>query len=186
MHMATKIKRWTLEELHSLPDDGNKYELVRGQLLVTPPPNVDHETILARLSRLLEPYVAAQGLGFLYHPRSVFRFEGSEVEPDLMVRQPPRGPHTTWQNAPVQILIVEVLSDSTRRRDRGDKRDLYMDAAIEEYWIVDPELRAITSVRADRPDVTATDVLTWAPRGSTEPLHADIRELFEYGSSIGV
>ncbi|MDB4875265.1 MAG: hypothetical protein JWM41_1711 [Gemmatimonadetes bacterium] len=46
MHMATRTKRWTLEELHSLPDDGNKYELVDGELFVTPAPTPRHETIL--------------------------------------------------------------------------------------------------------------------------------------------
>ena len=64
MHMANRVqKKWTLEELHSLPDDGNKYELIRGQLFVTPPPTDAHETICARLHRLLDPYVAANGLG---------------------------------------------------------------------------------------------------------------------------
>ena len=57
MHMATATKRWTLEELHSLPDDGNKYELVRGELFVTPPPTDGHETIAARLTEILAPYV---------------------------------------------------------------------------------------------------------------------------------
>ena len=68
MHMATQVKRWTLEELHSLPDDGNKYELIHGELFVTPPPNDDHETILARLTRILDRYVEANGLGQVYRP----------------------------------------------------------------------------------------------------------------------
>ena len=51
--VPTKTKVWTLEELHSLPDDGNKYELVHGELFVTPPPTVDHEEIAARLDRVL-------------------------------------------------------------------------------------------------------------------------------------
>ena len=84
MHMATNLKRWTLEELHRLPDDGNKYELVRGDLFVTPPPNDGHETILARLTAVLTPYVLAQQLGLIYHPRSVLRFEG------------PRRSRTSW------------------------------------------------------------------------------------------
>jgi Uma2 family endonuclease len=94
MHVATNTKRWTLEELHSLPDDGNKYELVRGELFVTPPPNDDHETILSRLSRILDRYVEANGLGLVYHPRSVVRVDGSEVEPDLMVRRRRLGSRT--------------------------------------------------------------------------------------------
>jgi Uma2 family endonuclease len=61
--MATVTKQWTLEEVHSLPDDGNKYELVRGELFVTPPPIDPHETIGARLARLLDPYVEKEKLG---------------------------------------------------------------------------------------------------------------------------
>jgi len=80
MRMATQTKQWTLEELHSLPDDGNKYELVRGELFVTPPPTEQHEDILARLTRMIDPFVAANGLGMVYHPRAVVRFEKSEVD----------------------------------------------------------------------------------------------------------
>ena len=80
MHMAAAIKHWTLEELHRLPDDGNKYELVRGELFVTPPPSDDHETIIAKLARRLEPFVEAQHLGFVYHPRAVVRAEEVEAQ----------------------------------------------------------------------------------------------------------
>jgi Uma2 family endonuclease len=81
MHMATRIKRWTLDEVHSLPDDGNKYELIHGELFVTPPPSADHETILSRLTRLLEPYVERQHLGLVYHPRAVVRVRGRKPSP---------------------------------------------------------------------------------------------------------
>jgi Uma2 family endonuclease len=178
MHMATATKKWTLEELHSLPDDGNKYELVRGELFVTPPPTLDHETILARLTRILAPYVADQRLGLIYHPRAVLRFEGSEVEPDLMVRQPPTKPKTPWDKAPLPILIVEVLSDSTRRRDRMQKRDFYTDTGVEEYWIVDGENATIVSVRAGREDVIARGQLTWSPSTTTAPLTIELAQVF--------
>ena len=178
MHMATATKRWTLEELHSLPDDGNKYELVRGELFVTPPPTTDHETILARLSRILEPYVAREKLGLIYHPRAVLRFEGSEVEPDLMVRQPPATRRTPWDQAPLPILIVEVLSDSTRRRDRMQKKSFYVDTGVEEYWIVDGESMTITSVRGGRADVVAREKLTWSPDKASSPLTIDLAVVF--------
>jgi len=83
MAMAAQTKQWTIEEAHSLPDDGNKYEVVRGELFVTPPPSDDHETITARLTRILDPFVAANSLGMVYHARAVMRFGDSEVEPDL-------------------------------------------------------------------------------------------------------
>ena len=88
--MPTETKRWTLEELHGLPeDDGNSYELAYGELWVTPAPTDRHETILARLARILDPYVEAQGLSLVYRARAVIRVgRDVEVEPDLMVRQP--------------------------------------------------------------------------------------------------
>jgi Uma2 family endonuclease len=176
MAMANAVKRWTLQELHSLPDDGNKYELVRGELFVTPPPTYDHETIAARLAQILTPYVAAHGLGLVYRPRAVLRFEGSEVEPDLMVRTV--APGADWDRAPVPILVVEVLSPSTRRRDREQKRELYLDAGVIEYWMVDPESRSVTVVRAGRPDRVETEALNWSPVDADAPLMIEVAGLF--------
>ncbi len=178
MEMATKLKRWTLDEVHRLPDDGNKYELVRGDLFVTPPPTDDHETIAARLATALTPYVKAQRLGLVYRPRAVLRFEKSEVEPDLMVRQPSPRKHTAWERAPRPILIVEVFSDSTRRRDLTDKRQLYADAHVAEYWMVDPEERVVTVVRAGHADQVVSELLTWTPVGADGPLEIRLAELF--------
>jgi Uma2 family endonuclease len=168
--MATATKRWTLEELHSLPDDGNKYELVRGELFVTPPPTDSHETIAARLTDILGPFVREQRLGHVYRPRAVFRAEGSEVEPDLMVRQVHPDPNGSWDDAPIPILIVEIISDSTRRRDRGPKRDFYMDSGIGEYWIVDSGTATITRIRPGEPDHVVRDRLIWAPSEASAPL----------------
>jgi len=178
MHMATKVRPWTLDEVHRLPDDGNKYELVRGELFVTPPPSDDHETVLARLSRILDRYVEAKGLGFVYHPRSVVRFKGSEVEPDLMVRRPSPGIKDAWERAPLPILIVEVFSPTTRRRDQGQKKDFYHDIGIEEYWMVDPERRTLTTVRPGHTDLIITDVLEWSPSGAVEPLALRLADIF--------
>ena len=178
MHMATKLKRWTLEELHSLPDDGNKYELIRGELFVTPPPTNDHETILARLTRLLDRFVEAHGLGHVYHPRAVFRFEGSEVEPDLMVRQAAPGLGNAWERAPLPILIVEVFSPTTRRRDQTYKKDFYVDARIPEYWLVDPDQRVVTVVQPGKERVTASDTLVWHPAQASAPLEVSLAEIF--------
>jgi Uma2 family endonuclease len=178
MHVATNTKRWTLEELHSLPDDGNKYELVRGELFVTPPPNDDHETILSRLSRILDRYVEANGLGLVYHPRSVVRVDGSEVEPDLMVRRPLPGIKDAWERAPRPILIVEVFSPTTRRRDQVQKKKLYLDLGIDEYWMVDPERRSVTIVRPAHADRVVTDLLTWNPTAANAPLELRLDSLF--------
>lgn len=178
MHMAA-IKHWTLDELHRLPDDGNKYELVRGELFVTPPPSDAHETIIARISRKLEPFVEAHGLGFVYHPRSVVRAEGSEVEPDLMVRAPTPAGGRDWDDAPIPILVVEVLSGSTRRRDLGSKRDFYLDIGVAEYWIIDSRAKTVRVVRDGEPDQVQPDELRWQPAGAGEALTIRVPELFE-------
>lgn len=74
---------------------------------MTPPPGGTHETILARLSRILDPYVESQGLGLVYHPKSVMRFEGSDVEPDLMVRQPWIVDDRSW--APLETRVADLF-----------------------------------------------------------------------------
>jgi Uma2 family endonuclease len=176
MPAATKV--WTLEELHSLPDDGNKYELIHGVLYVTPSPTDQHETIASRLTRLLDPYVAQQGLGFVYHPRAVLNVDGCEVEPDLMVRQPNTTAGAKWANAPRPSLIIEIASPSTRRRDRTDKRDFYLECDIPDYWIVDGEARTVAVVRPDRPDLVEHEAVRWEPSGSSEPFIARCIDIF--------
>jgi Uma2 family endonuclease len=183
--MATAIKRWTLEELHSLPDDGNKYELIDGELFVTPAPTDEHETIAARLTRILDPYVAKHGLGFVYRPRAVIRTgskrKKSEVEPDLMVRQPQSGRKAQWDDAPIPILVVEIESPYTRRRDHMQKRDHYMKIGVAEYWIIDPEERSILQIRACEPDLECRDRIIWSPSGAAEPLEIETTRIFVQG-----
>jgi Uma2 family endonuclease len=167
--LATELdpgrRPWTLEELQRLPDDGNKYELIDGELYVTPSPADRHEEILARLTRLLDPFVAEHGLGLVYHARAVIRHGGSEVEPDLFVRAPKAAGTRDWDDAPTPLLVVEVLSPYTRSRDFGAKREFYARAGIPEYWVVDPLERQITRIRSGSPDEVATDRLLWKPTG---------------------
>ena len=178
MLVATDIKRWTLDELHSLPDDGNKHEVVRGVLFVTPAPTGQHESILAALSAVLTPYVVANKLGLVYHPHAVFRFEDSEVEPDLMVRRPWGHANPDWANAPLPSLIVEVLSPATRNRDRKEKRTLYSDARIPEYWILDPEQKTVTVIARNELDRTVRDTLVWSPPEAAEALEIKLSDVF--------
>lgn len=175
--MALDTQPWTLEMLHRLPDDGNKYELVRGELFVTPPPAREHETILALLTRVLVPYVDRHNLGLVYHAKAVVRFQGNEVEPDLMVRDD-RGKGNDWEKAPLPILLVEVLSPSTRRRDLNQKRELYADIDIAEYWVIDPEKRVAHVFRGDAGPRIESEDLVWHPKGATEPLTIDLPDLF--------
>lgn len=180
MHMANRVRKiWTLEELHSLPDDGNKYEVIHGELFVTPAPSLSHETILARLTRSLDPYVAANDLGFVFHPRAVIIIgDHSEVEPDLMVRQLPDDPSAGWASPPMPILVVEVASDSTRRRDRVQKRSIYTEGGIPEYWMVDGRDRTVRVARPGHSDVITSVSMSWHPVGSDMPLAIALVDVF--------
>jgi len=181
MRMDTETRHWTWEDFQRLPDDGNKYEFVYGDLWVTPPPTDYHETMLARLTRILDPYVEAQRLGLVYRAKAVFRIgREMEVEPDLMVRQAhPDHPRGSWETAPRPILVVEIVSPSSRRRDYGTKRELYVEKEIPEYWIVDGDERTITVVKSGRDPVTVRDVLTWAPATASEPLTFELMRVFD-------
>ena len=85
-----------------------------------------------------------------------------------MVRRPPEPGHD-WDEAPVPILVVEVLSDSTRRRDHEQKRDFYIDAGVEEYWIVDPDRASVRVVRRGVEDMIAFDGAFVVAVGSAQP-----------------
>jgi Uma2 family endonuclease len=181
MSMATVRRNsgaWTLDELHRLPDDGNKYEVLRGELFVTPAPAVEHEIIAARLARLLEPYVERNALGLVFRPRAIVRVDGSEVEPDLMVRRLAPDRSTKWEDQPAPSLVVEIVSPTTRRRDREEKREFYLDVGIAEYWIIDPERKEVSVVRRGEPDREEREVLVWHPDGAATTLSIAIAELF--------
>ena len=160
-----------------MPDDGNKYELLHGELFVTPAPTIQHQVIIARLARILEPYVAGNGLGLVFQARAVVRFAGNEAEPDLYVNQY-RG-QARWDDAPTPSLVVEGLSDSTRQRDLDQKRRFYLDEVrVPEYWIIDPEARSVRVTRAGQDDSTTAASLSWHPVGATHALAFEVAALF--------
>jgi Uma2 family endonuclease len=177
MHMARAARKWTLEELHRLPDDGNTYELVRGELFVTPPPSVAHEELASVLRGILVPYVDARKLGRVYSPRAVVQALKSQVEPDIMVR-PIAAQGLRWSELPVPILVVEILSVTTRRRDFEPKRKFYFDAGVAEYWMIDGWQRTIHVARPNESDVVETTSLTWHPASAAEPLVIDVEAYF--------
>ena len=171
-------KLWTVEEVDSLPDDGNKYEVIDGELFVTPSPTFGHEWMIARLARLLDRFVEAHDLGMVFAGRPAVRVPGSSVEPDLIVAQTPVDPRARWEDAPTPYLVVEVHSPSTRRRDQIQKREFYLRTGIPEYWMVDLDRRSITQVRPGCEDVISEASMTWRPSGVAADLTFSVAELF--------
>lgn len=177
MHMA-QLKVWTIDDLNRLPDDGNRYEVLHGDLYVTPTPSPDHATTVARISAILIPFVDKHVLGLVFAGHPVIQTKDSHVEPDLIVRQPP-APKSDWKDAPVPILVVEVLSPTTWRRDVGPKRDFYVnEVRVPDYWIVDEERRRIFVIRPGVPDVVVTDRFEWSPAGASASLAIKLDDVF--------
>jgi Uma2 family endonuclease len=180
MHMALETHRWTRADLARMPSDGNRYEVVRGELLVSPAPRPTHVFIQDELLRVLLPYCGA--LGYAVSQAGAFVDDDSETIPDTVVRERQPIPPAGWEDASVPVLVVEVLSDSTKRYDEVKKRAFYIEAGIPEYWIVDDKTRSIRVITTTS-DRTETTALEWLPPGTSEPLSIDVQAFF--ASAIG-
>ena len=181
MLMAPAQTRWTADMVHELPDDGNRYEVVDGALLVSPAPSWPHQGALRELFLRLHPYITAHAIGAaIWAPADVEFDSHNMVEPDMFVvpSVDGRAPRS-WQEAERLILAVEILSPSTKRADRFVKRRLYQRQGVPECWIVDLEARAIERWRPtdDRPEIL-TERLVWQPEASSPPIEIGLVEYF--------
>jgi Uma2 family endonuclease len=133
-------KARTRADLAALPDDGNRYELVDGELLVTPAPATIHQTVAFNLAMLLGS-ARPPGFKVLFAPVDVVLAEDTVIEPDLVVA---RTGDFTAKDLPVPpLLAIEILSPSTRRRDLVLKRARLESAGCPSYWVVDPEVPSV-------------------------------------------
>lgn len=131
MLMPDTARRYTVDEVLAFPDDGNRYELVDGELLVTPAPAQPHEIVLIRLSAQVYQYLdpLADGAQVFFSRGDVIWGPEEYVQPDLFVV--PRNEVTgNWRDCQHLLLAVEVVSPSSARGDRFKKRSLYQSRAI--------------------------------------------------------
>ena len=154
----------TIEELFALPEDGLRHELLEGEHVVTPAPSVDHQRVVARiLLALVDAIGADRRVEVIPGPADVRLSSRTLVQPDVLVaRRDDRTPARTWSELGMPFVAVEIVSPSTAARDRGKKRRLYLEAGIEEYWIVDIDARLIERWRPgdERPEIV-DDALRW-------------------------
>lgn len=145
MRPAGSSARFTWEDLCAFPQDGRRRELIDGELYVSPSPTLRHQQLSMRLTMAIGLYLRAHPLGELVAaPLDVILSDFDVVEPDLLYVSRARGAilHDWVRGAP--DLCVEILSSTSRRLDEQLKRRLYERAGVLEYWIVDPELEAVT------------------------------------------
>ena len=137
---------FTVHDLEAAPDDGNRYELVDGVLLVSPAPKFRHQKVVVKLSRRLDA-ACPDGMDVLVAPFAVRPSETVELQPDLLVG---RSEDFTERDLPVApLLVVEVLSPSTALVDTNLKKAAYQRMGVQSYWLVDPAKPSLTVFELD-------------------------------------
>jgi len=171
---------WTADMVRALPDDGNRYEVVYGELLVTPAPRLWHQELVGRMLLALQLYLRDYPVArVLSSPADISWGPDVLVQPDLFVIPVEQARTLDWKAVRDLLLVVEVLSPSTANQDRFTKRRRYQEAGVPLYWIIDGERhQAEVWTPGDLFPVLETERLTWQPAGADNPLQVGLRELF--------
>ena len=181
---ASKQRRWRRAEILGLieqsPLHTPRYELVDGELLVTPSPSGLHQIGVVELICVLAPYVSASRIGQVLTSPSDTELEPETlVQPDVYVVPLAEAQRLRRERTGRSLLLaIELLSPSSEVADRGRKRRLYQ-RAVPEYWIVDLRARVVERWRAQATKVDVVrDVLEWHPHGAASPLRIDLPAFF--------
>ena len=170
---------WTVADLEALPDDGNRYEILHGELLVSPLPSNGHQGISMDLSMLVAQWCRMHTGWAVRAPGGMYVSETTWFEPDLCVYAAPHRTELSWKEMPPPLLVVEILSPSTTRRDRHRKRPAYLANGVKEVWLVERETRTIERwTAASEFPHTFQGAITWTPDPMLPPLVVPELELF--------
>lgn len=181
--MSTQELRydWTYSDYARLPDDGNRYEVIDGELLVTPSPSPLHQRVAARLLMSLDAFVEKHGLGIVIPDVDLLFRTGQFLRPDLLVV--PESGRAGITNRGIEtppLLVVEILSPTSGSIDRVKKPSRYGDFGIPEYWVLDPEERCAWVWRfaggAPEPERVEGD-LRWDVADAPAPLVIDLEKV---------
>jgi Uma2 family endonuclease len=179
MGMAAPIY-YTAEMVRALPDDGNRYEVVYGELLVTPAPRPLHEIVQRRLLVALDLYLREHRVGEVLGSRADISWSPDTlVSPDVFVVPLEQARTLDWAEMRDLLLVAEVLSPSSARFDRFNKRRRYQDAGVPLYWIVDADERRVEVwTPPDTFPRLEHERLVWHPAGAAGPFVLSLAELF--------
>ena len=178
-------RRYSVTEVLGFPSDGNRYEVVEGELLVTPAPQYRHQLIVMRLAAALREYLQPLGHAdrVLTSPADITwgqpPAEAEDlVQPDVFVVDPRDRP-ATWLDITRLALAAEIISPSNARADRVVKRRTYQRHAVGTYWVVDPDAELVEEWQPhDARPLIVTDVLTWTLGEASTSLRVPLVELF--------
>lgn len=137
----------TWDDLQAIPDEAHHhYELIEGQVLMSPSPGLSHQRCVLRLCSVLAA-AAPRELEVIVSPFDFAPELGTVLQPDILVVR--RGTTELQRTVLAPVLAVEVLSRSSRTTDRTTKRELYARFGVEHYWIVDPSAPSILALELD-------------------------------------
>jgi Uma2 family endonuclease len=148
---ADVIPKLTYDEFRQLPDDGKRYELIHGEVHVTPSPATRHQFIQFNLSGSLYDYLARNRIGVVATaPLDVRLNEDTALQPDLIFVSKARA-EIIQENfiAGAPDLVVEILSPSTAAHDRATKLRLYAEAGVPQVWYIDPKAKTVEVLKLE-------------------------------------
>ena len=150
--MTTTVKRWTSADLEALPDDGNRYEIIDGELYVSTQPHWRHQRVCARATTLLELWSDDSGNGMVLVSPGLICADDDDVAPDVVWISNAQLATALWADGKLHAspeLVIEVLSPgaANERRDREIKLNLYSRRGASEYWIIDWRRRQVEVYR---------------------------------------
>ena len=184
MPAPTPVRRWTLAEVRALiaanPHATPRYELVDGELLVTPGPGTPHQRAVRHLLSALAVWLEAHPVGEAFDSPFDVELEAETiVQPDVFV-VPPAESRRLDAGPPARTLslVIEVVSPTSAYGDRGPKRELYQ-RHVPEYWIVDPDAKLIERWRPgdERPEILRSTV-EWRPADAATAFEVDLEQVF--------
>ncbi|MGH7637103.1 MAG: Uma2 family endonuclease, partial [Gemmatimonadaceae bacterium] len=177
MAMALHVPLYTVDDLAKFPDDGNRYELLDGVLLVTPAPAAVHQLVASRIQGQLFAALQKPGYAHVVGPGAVVRKPKTQLQPDILVYPSTYAPRTDWPKIKDHWLAVEVLSRSSQVYDREFKRDAYFSLGVRQVWLVDWPNALVEVSRTPGKFRRVRDVLKWrTPPGITVAI--DLAEVF--------
>lgn len=171
---------YTADMVRAMPEDGNRYETVYGELLVSPAPRLWHQELVGRVYEALRAYLRAERVGHvLASPADISWGPDILVQPDLFVAPLDQVRTMDWTSVRDLQLVIEFLSPSSSRADRFTKRRLYQAQRIPLYWLVDGDAKQVEvwTPQAIFPAAEQVEV-TWSPAGVASPFVLDLEELF--------
>lgn len=140
-----QTRKVTYADYAALPEDGHRYQVIEGELVMTPPPNISHQDSLQSLFRLIDDHVRREKVGKVYiAPCDVVLSDTDVAQPDLLFVSKDRLKIITEANVQgAPDLVAEILSPGSARLDKAQKRELYARFGVREYWLVSPEAETI-------------------------------------------